>query len=96
MMTSHNTQDHPEATTTGEPEGTKPVYRFGPVDLVQVRLLSRLPPHKRVRAMLDAREFAVGIIRGRLRRLYPDLAPRALNMKVLEEIERVERTHSRS
>ena len=35
-----------------------------------------------------ARELAVGLIRGRLHKQYPDLSPRALNLKVLEEIER--------
>ena len=43
--------------------------------------------------MLDARELAVGLIRGRLRRQYPDLSLRALNLKMPEEIERVQRTN---
>jgi hypothetical protein len=38
--------------------------------------------------MLDARALAVGLIRGRLRRRYPDLSSREINLKVLEEIER--------
>ena len=62
-------------------------YRFDPVDLEQMRLLGRLSPGGRIRLMLDARELAVGLIRGRLRRQYPDLSPRDLNLKVLEEIE---------
>jgi hypothetical protein len=64
-------------------------YRFDPVDLDQMRLLGRLPPGRRIQVMLDARELAVGLIRGRLRRQHPDLSPRALNLKVLEEIARV-------
>jgi hypothetical protein len=67
-------------------------YRFDPVDLEQMRLLGRLPPGRRIRVMLDARELAVGLIRGRLRRQYPDLPPRALNLKVLEEVARAGRT----
>lgn len=67
-------------------------YRFDPVDLEQMRLLGRLSPGGRIRLMLDARELAVGLIRGRLRRQYPDLSPRDLNLKVLEEIARVQRT----
>ena len=63
-------------------------YRFDPVDVVQMRLLSRLSPGGRIRVMLDARELAVGLIRGRLRRRYPDLSTRALNLKVLEEVAR--------
>jgi hypothetical protein len=62
--------------------------RFDPVDMAQLRLLARLSPGQRIQRLLDARELAVGLIRGRLRRRYPDLSPRELNLKVLEEIER--------
>ena len=68
-------------------------YRFDPVDIEQMRLLGRLPPGRRIQVMLDARELAVGLIRGRLRRQYPDLSLRALNLKVLEELARVHRTN---
>ncbi len=54
--------------------------------LQQIRLLAMIPPHKRVRAMLDARELAVGLMRGRLRRKYPNLSVRELNLKVLEKL----------
>jgi hypothetical protein len=67
-------------------------YRFDPVDLELMRVRGRLSPGQRIQAMLDARELAVGLIRGRLRRQYPDLSPRELNLKVLEEIDRVQRT----
>lgn len=67
--------------------------RFDPVDLEQMRLLGRLPPGRRIQAMLDARELAVGLIRGRLRQRYPDLSPAELNLKVLEEVARAQRTH---
>ena len=67
-------------------------YRFDPVDLTQMRLLARLPAGRRVRVMLDARALAVGLIRGRLRRQYPDLSPRAINLKLLEELARADRT----
>ena len=65
---------------------TKVTYRFDPVDLEQMRLLGRLTPGQRIRVMLDARELAVGLIRGRLRRQYPHLPLRAINLKVLEAI----------
>jgi hypothetical protein len=68
------------------------IYRFDPVDLELVRLRRRMSPGQRLQAMLDARELAVGLIRGRLRRQYPDLSPRELNLKVLEEIDRVQQT----
>ena len=67
------------------------IYQFDPVDLEQMRLLSRLSPGQRIQVMLDARELAVGLIRGRLRQRYPHLSLRELNLKVLEEIARVER-----
>ncbi len=54
--------------------------------LEQIKLLAKIPPHKRVRAMLDARELAVGLIRGRLRRKYPNMSINMLNLKVLEEL----------
>lgn len=66
-------------------------YRFDPIDEEQFRLLRDLSPGQRIQVMLDARELAVGLIRGRLRRQYPDLSLRELNLKVLEEIERVKR-----
>ena len=65
-------------------------YRFDPVDLEQLRLLARLSPGRRWQRLLDARELAVGLIRGRLRRRYPELSTDELNLKVLEEIERVQ------
>jgi hypothetical protein len=66
----------------------KGAFRSKFVDREQVLLLAKLPPHKRVRAMLDARELAVGLIRGRLRKKYPDLSINLLNLKVLEELAR--------
>jgi hypothetical protein len=66
-------------------------YRFDPIDEEQFQLLRDLSPGQRIQVMLDARELAVGLIRGRLHRQYPDLSLRELNLKVLEEIERVKR-----
>ncbi len=68
-------------------------YRFDPVDLEQVRMLGRLFPGRRIQTMLDARELAVGLIRGRLRRQYPDLSLRVLNLKILEDVARAGRTN---
>jgi hypothetical protein len=56
------------------------------IQLLQLRLA--LSPGQRIQAMLDARALLVGIIRGRLRKKYPDLPETDFNMKVLEEIER--------
>jgi hypothetical protein len=61
------------------------------VDLVQLRLLANLPAQRRLRVMLDARELAVGMMRGRLRKEFPNLTSRQLNLKLLEEISRANR-----
>jgi len=64
------------------------IFRPHSVDHIQVRLLLNLPSHKRVRLMLDARELAVGLMRGRLRKQYPQLSLNILNLKLLEELAR--------
>lgn len=56
------------------------------VDLETIKLLGRLSPAKRVRNMLEAQKFAMSIIRGRVRRRFPDLSQREINIKVFEEI----------
>jgi hypothetical protein len=62
---------------------------FDPIDRAEWRLLAQLPPGRRVRVMLEARELAVGLIRGRLRRCYPDLSTDDLNLKLLKELSNV-------
>ena len=79
MTTSANSADF---------SGLSGSHRFDPIDLEQIRLLGRLTPGQRIRVMLDARELAVGLIRGRLRRQYPHLSLREINLRVLEEIDR--------
>ena len=64
-------------------------YRFDPIDMNEKRLLAQLSSGQRIRRLLDAREVAVGLIRGRLQRQYPDASAREINLKLLEEIERV-------
>jgi hypothetical protein len=66
----------------------KSAFRSKTTDREQIRILAKHPPHKRVRAMLDARELAVGLMRGRLRKKYSDLSINWLNLKVLEELAR--------
>ena len=68
---------------------------FDPPDREQIRLIARLAPAQRVRLMLEARELAVGLIRGRLHRLYPELSTTALNLKVLEELSRADKRAAR-
>ena len=69
---------------------TQTTDRFDTVDLEQMRLLGKLSPGQRIRVMLDARELATGLIRGRLQRQYPQLSPRAINLKLVEEVTRDE------
>ena len=70
-------------------------YRFDRIDHQFMRLRWRLSPGERLQAMLAAREWVGGAIRGRLRRRYPELTLYELNLKVLEEIERAERRQAR-
>ncbi len=76
-------------------EKTGVVFQPDPPDPVLVQLWIHLPAARRVRRMLEGRELAVGLIRGRLRRRYPSLSTNALNLKVLEEISRGEKRATR-
>ncbi len=69
---------------------TQQTRRFTHTDLELMRLRLSLSPGQRIQAMLDARTLVVGIIRGRLRDKYPDIPDPELNLKVLEEIDRVQ------
>lgn len=70
-------------------------YRFDPTDHTFMRLRGQLSPGARLQAMLAAREWAVGAMRGRLRRRYPDLPPQEINLKIIEEIDRADRRQAR-
>lgn len=63
-------------------------YRFDPIDFVERQRWVSLSPAQRLETMLNARELAVGFIRGQLSKRYPNLAWPELNLKVLQEIER--------
>ena len=67
---------------------TKRKYKFDPPDMQQVNLLRKLTPGQRIQLMLDARELAFGLIRGRLSKRFPDLTPEELNLKVLDSLEK--------
>lgn len=72
------------------------IFRRHDVDIEQMRLMAQLSPAKRIEVWLDARDVAVGFIRSRLRLRNPNLSPHELNLKLLEEIERVQkRTYPR-
>lgn len=63
-------------------------YRFDPIDVVERRRWTRLSAGQRLQIMLNARKLAMGFMRGRLRKRYPDLSIEELNLKLLEELER--------
>jgi hypothetical protein len=65
---------------------TKLPYRFDPPDMAQVNLLRKLTVSQRIQLMLDARDLAVGLIRGRLSKRHPNLPADQLNLKVLETL----------
>jgi len=73
----------------------EPRYTFDPVDIPQMRLRASLSPARRIQVMLDAREFVAGLKRGRLRKRYPDLSDRELNLKLIEELSHVRTTFPR-
>ncbi len=68
--------------------------RFDPVDIDYTRVWVQLPPSAHLQAMLDAREFVLSALRARLLRLYPDLPPYAIGLKMWEELERAERAYT--
>lgn len=63
-------------------------YRFDPIDFNEMRRWTSLSPTQRLETMLNARELAVGFIRGQISKRYPELSWQELNLKVLQEIER--------
>ncbi len=69
--------------------------RFDPIDFGYMCLWVQLSPGTHLQAMFGAREFAMGAIRSRVRRLYPDVPEEALGLKVLEEIDRGARACTR-
>lgn len=75
---------------------TNATYLLDPVDVARLQMLAQLTPGGRIRLMLHARELAVGLMRGRLRRCYPDLTTRELNLKLLEELENAANRQPRS
>jgi hypothetical protein len=70
---------------------TPPSLEWGPLDHDLLRLLGSVSPAQRIRNMLEAQAFVMSLIRGRLRRCYPDLSQREINIKVFEEIDRYDR-----
>jgi hypothetical protein len=64
-------------------EITAIVDGFDPIDWVQVKLLAKLPPEKRLIPGLNAQEFSMSALRGTFRKRFPELSMPEINMKVL-------------
>lgn len=64
-------------------EISKIVSGFDPIDWVQVDLLAKMPPEKRLIPGLNAQEFSMSALRGTFRRKFPTLSLSEINMKVL-------------
>jgi hypothetical protein len=56
---------------------------FEPIDWVQLDLLAKMPPEKRLIPGLIAQEFAMAALRGTFRNKFPELSMPEINMKVL-------------
>jgi len=56
---------------------------FEPIDWQQLELLAKLTSGERMRASVMAHEFATALLRGTLRRRFPELSLEELNMIVL-------------
>lgn len=65
---------------------TNTEYRFDPIDMVEMRRWTRLSVGQRIQVMLNARKLAMGFMRGRLRKRYPNLSIEELNLRLLEEL----------
>lgn len=56
-------------------------YRFDPIDYSEMRRWISLSPTQRLETMLNARELAVGFIRGQMSKRYPNLSWPALKKR---------------
>lgn len=57
---------------------------FDPIDWVQMELLAKMPPGKRIIPMLQATEMVRAGLRTAFKRKFPDLSKSEINMKILE------------
>lgn len=64
--------------------------RFDPVDWDDVRQWASLSAGMRIQTLLDARALALGLVRGRLRRTFPQLSTAEINAKLMEEIQTID------
>jgi hypothetical protein len=72
-----------EKRTLTSEDISKIVSGFDPIDWVQLDLLAKMPPEKRLIPGLLAQEFAMAALRGTFRNKFPELSMPEINMKVL-------------
>ncbi len=72
-----------EKKTLTREDISKIISGFDPIDWVQVELLAKMPPEKRLIPGLNAQEFSMAALRGTFRRKHPELSIVEINMKVL-------------
>ena len=75
-----------EKRTLSSEEISKIVDGFDPIDWVQLDLLAKMPPEKRLIPGLVAQEFAMAALRGTFRIKFPELSMPEINMKVLAHL----------
>jgi hypothetical protein len=59
------------------------VDRFDPIDWVQMELIAKLPPGKRIIPMLQATEMVRSGLRAAFSKKFPELSMSEINMKIL-------------
>ena len=62
------------------------VRGLDPIDWVQMELLAKLPPAKRIIPPLQAAEKVRAELRDKFRKEFPELSMSEINMKVLESL----------
>ena len=60
--------------------------RLGPADELQIRLLLRLSPARRLQTMMEMQAVWLDAIRARLRRLHPELSDLELTRLTFERL----------
>ncbi|MEO7840468.1 MAG: hypothetical protein ABIU06_14060 [Anaerolineales bacterium] len=75
-----------EKQTLTSEDISKIVDGFDPIDWVQMELLAKLPPGKRIIPMVQASEMVRAGLRGTFRKKFPNLSLSEINMKILEYI----------
>jgi hypothetical protein len=65
-------------------EITAIVDGFDPIDKLQMGLISRMPPGKRIIPMLQATEMVRSGLRAAFSKKFPELSRYEINMKILE------------